>query len=148
MAHLRVYALLSWCAAISSSVKISFARWIDANGKATGVVYVDSKGVQHRQKARVVCIAGNSIESPRLLLNSASSLFPQGLANSSGQVGKNYMRHTTGSVFAEIALLLQPYGLKYVHSDQFSEDAMREIRAMFEAEWDRSNDSGQSEPIN
>lgn len=36
---------------------------------------------------------------PRLLLNSASSQFPDGLANSSGQVGKNYMRHTTGSVY-------------------------------------------------
>jgi choline dehydrogenase-like flavoprotein len=35
-----------------------------------------------------------------LLLNSASSKFPDGLANSSGQVGKNYMRHTTGSVYA------------------------------------------------
>lgn len=71
----------------------------DAKGKATGVVYVDGKGNRQRQKARAVCVAGNSIESPRLLLNSASSLFPDGLANSSGQVGKNYMRHTTGSVF-------------------------------------------------
>ena len=52
------------------------------------------------QKARVVCVAGNSIESPRLLLNSASTMFPDGLANSSGQVGKNYMRHMTGSVYA------------------------------------------------
>jgi choline dehydrogenase-like flavoprotein len=52
------------------------------------------------QKARVVAVAGNSIESPRLLLNSASSLFPDGLANSSGQVGRNYMRHMTGSVYA------------------------------------------------
>lgn len=74
----------------------------DANGKVTGVVYVDASGVQQRQKARLVCIAGNSIESPRLLLNSHSSLFPDGLANSSGQVGRNYMRHTTGSVFAEM----------------------------------------------
>ena len=48
----------------------------------------------------MVCVAGNSIETPRLLLNSASSKFPDGLANSSGQVGRNYMRHTTGSVYA------------------------------------------------
>jgi choline dehydrogenase-like flavoprotein len=47
-----------------------------------------------------VCVAGNSIETPRLLLNSASGLFPDGLANSSGQVGKNYMRHLTASVYA------------------------------------------------
>lgn len=69
-------------------------------GQVTGVLYADSDGNQHLQKARVVCVAGNSIESPRLLLNSASSMFSDGLANSSGQVGKNYLRHMTGSVYA------------------------------------------------
>ena len=71
----------------------------DARGKVTGVLYADKDGEQQVQKARVVCVAGNSIESPRLLLNSASSMFPDGLANSSGQVGRNYMRHMTGSVY-------------------------------------------------
>jgi choline dehydrogenase-like flavoprotein len=71
-----------------------------ANGKVSGVVYADKEGNHHRQAARAVCVAGNSIESPRLLLNSASSMFPDGLANSSGQVGRNYMRHMTGSVYA------------------------------------------------
>lgn len=71
----------------------------DKSGKVTGVVYADKDGKQHRQKARVVCVAGNSLESPRMLLNSASSMFPDGLANSSGQVGRNYMRHMTGSVY-------------------------------------------------
>ena len=71
----------------------------DASGKVSGVVYVDGDGNTQKQKARVVCVAGNSIESPRLLLNSHSSMFPDGLANSSGQVGKNYMRHMTGSVY-------------------------------------------------
>jgi choline dehydrogenase-like flavoprotein len=72
----------------------------DASGKVTGVLYGDEAGNVHRQKARIVAVAGNSIESPRLLLNSASPMFPDGLANSSGQVGRNYMRHTTGSVYA------------------------------------------------
>ncbi len=72
----------------------------DDSGKVTGVLYVDADGNQQVQKARIVAIAGNSIESPRLLLNSASSMFPDGLANSSGQVGRNYMRHMTGSVYA------------------------------------------------
>jgi len=72
----------------------------DDAGKADGVVYADKDGNQQSQKARVVCVAGNSIETPRLLLNSASSTFSDGLANSSGQVGKNYMRHMTGSVYA------------------------------------------------
>jgi choline dehydrogenase-like flavoprotein len=72
----------------------------DNSGKVTGVVYADANGNQHRQKARAVCVAGNSFESPRLLLNSTTSMFPDGLANSSGQVGRNYMRHMTGSVYA------------------------------------------------
>jgi choline dehydrogenase-like flavoprotein len=72
----------------------------DAAGKVTGVLYADKDGKQQLQKARLVCVACNSIESPRLLLNSASAKFPDGLANSSGQVGRNYMRHMTGSVYA------------------------------------------------
>ncbi|MCY4304988.1 MAG: GMC family oxidoreductase [Aestuariivita sp.] len=72
----------------------------NAAGKVTGVEYFDKDGNLQMQKARVVCVAGNSIESPRLLLNSASNMFPNGLANSSDQVGRNYMRHMTGSVYA------------------------------------------------
>ena len=72
----------------------------DDTGKVTGVLYADKDGNQHLQKARIICVAGNSVESPRLLLNSASNMFPDGLANSSGQVGRNYMRHMTGSVYA------------------------------------------------
>lgn len=69
-------------------------------GRVTGVEYFDADGNLQMQKARVVSVAGNSFESPRLLLNSATSMFPDGLANSSGQVGRNYMRHMTGSVYA------------------------------------------------
>ncbi len=69
-------------------------------GKVTGVVYFDKDGKEQRQKARAVAVAGNSIETPRLLLLSASNQFKDGLANSSGQVGRNYMRHMTGSVYA------------------------------------------------
>ena len=71
----------------------------DGTGKVTGVVYFDKAGAERRQKARIVCVAGNSIETPRLLLLSASKLYKDGLANSSGQVGRNYMRHLTGSVY-------------------------------------------------
>src|SRR6266850_116478 len=80
----------------SHAVKIEH----NAAGKVTAVVYRDSNGKEQRQKARAVCVAGNSIETPRLLLLSASSKYPDGLANSSGQVGRNYMRHMTGSVYA------------------------------------------------
>jgi choline dehydrogenase-like flavoprotein len=67
-----------------------------AKGRVTGVVYTDADGMMHEQKARAVCVAGNVVETTRILLNSASSLFPQGLGNSSGNVGKHYMRHTFG----------------------------------------------------
>lgn len=69
-------------------------------GKVTGVVYFDHNGKEQRQAARIICVAGNSIETPRLLLLSESTMFKDGLANSSGQVGRNYMRHLTGSVYA------------------------------------------------
>ncbi|WP_170386488.1 GMC family oxidoreductase [Ruegeria atlantica] len=74
----------------------------DDTGKATGVVYADKDGNHHVQKARIVAVAGNSIETPRLLLNSASPMFPDGMANSSGQVGKNYMVHVNGGVYSEM----------------------------------------------
>jgi choline dehydrogenase-like flavoprotein len=69
------------------------------DGRVTAVVYRDAQGREQRQKARIVCVAGNAIETARLLLLSESSKFPQGLANSSGQVGRNYCHHITGFVW-------------------------------------------------
>jgi choline dehydrogenase-like flavoprotein len=71
----------------------------DAGGKATSVTYAGPDGKLAEQRARVIVIAGNSIQTPRLLLNSESSQFPHGLANGSGQVGKNYTRHLTASTY-------------------------------------------------
>lgn len=78
------------------------------SGKATGVVYRDRDGKLHEQHARAVCVAGNVVETARILLNSDSASFPDGLANSSGQVGRNYMRHTFG---AAIAIMPKPVNL-------------------------------------
>ena len=63
------------------------------DGMATGVVYYDGDGVEQFQPAEVVILACNGVGTPRLLLNSASGRFPNGLANSSGLVGKNLMFH-------------------------------------------------------
>ena len=68
------------------------------NGRATGVHYFRN-GQWRFQCARNVVVAGYAIETPRLLLNSSSSEFPDGLANSSGMVGKNLMVHLNQSVF-------------------------------------------------
>ena len=73
----------------------------DAAGRITGVLYADAEGRQNVQPARIVCVAGNAIETPRLLLNSASPLYPDGLANSSGQVGRNYLRNAIAYVYGQ-----------------------------------------------
>ena len=61
------------------------------NGETTGVSYYDAQGHEHEQKARVVIVSGYAIETPRLLLNSACPGFENGLANSSGMLGKCLM---------------------------------------------------------
>lgn len=63
---------------------------IGPDGKATGVSYLDVRSrSEQRINARAVVVAASACESARLLLNSKSSLFPDGLANSSGHVGRN-----------------------------------------------------------
>ena len=71
---------------------------VGENGMADGVIYYDGNGVEQRQRAEVVVVACNGIGTPRLLLNSRSKLFPDGLANRSGLVGKNLMFHPYGMV--------------------------------------------------
>ena len=58
------------------------------------MVYRDPAGIEQRQKARVVCVACNAVETTRLLLLSESARYPNGLANSSDQVGRNFCHHT------------------------------------------------------
>ena len=63
------------------------------DGLADGAIYYDREGRECRQKARAVVLAANGIGTPRLLLNSRSPRFPDGLANRSGLVGRNLMFH-------------------------------------------------------
>jgi choline dehydrogenase-like flavoprotein len=65
---------------------------------ATGVVYYDADGHEQIQRAEVVIMACNGVGTPRLLLNSKSTSFPDGLGNRSGLVGKNLMLHPWGNV--------------------------------------------------
>src|SRR5687767_429110 len=70
---------------------------VDANGLADGVTYVDKTSSRDNHvRARIVVVAGSACESARILLNSKSSKFPQGLGNSSGNVGK-YLTDSTGA---------------------------------------------------
>ena len=68
---------------------------VDRNGKAKGAIYFDKEGNLKEIKAKIVVVCCNGIGTPRLLLNSKSHLFPDGLGNTNGLVGKNFMVHPT-----------------------------------------------------
>jgi choline dehydrogenase-like flavoprotein len=68
-------------------------------GRATGVSYFDANNLEHRINARAVILAAHALETPRILLLSANATFPNGLANSSGAVGRYLMSHPTWQVF-------------------------------------------------
>ena len=95
--------LTYWPAAVRNGVELRTrcrVREITVrpDGMADGVLYFDADGNLHEQKAEVVIIACNGVGTPRLLLNSTSSQFPDGLANRSGLVGRNLMFHPYGMV--------------------------------------------------
>ncbi|HTT65970.1 MAG TPA: GMC family oxidoreductase [Bryobacteraceae bacterium] len=71
----------------------SYVRRIqtDGSGRVTGALYFDANRREVFQKAKALILCANGVETPRLLLISASSRFPQGLANSSGLVGRYLM---------------------------------------------------------
>jgi choline dehydrogenase-like flavoprotein len=76
---------------------------VDEKGKATGVTFIDRHTRQAVSlQARVVVLAASACESARILLNSKTEKFPDGLANSSGQVGKNLMDSTGAGISGQI----------------------------------------------
>jgi choline dehydrogenase-like flavoprotein len=86
---------------------------LDDAGRATGVRYHrtlgDGRVAHEAQRARAVIVAGYAIETPRLLLNSRSSRAPDGLANSSGVVGKNLMAQAGPVVWGRYAQMIRQY---------------------------------------
>ena len=74
---------------------------VDAQGKVTGISYIDKRTATEQQlSAKVVILAASACESARILLNSKSASHPNGLANSSGQVGRNLMDSTGAGLSA------------------------------------------------
>ncbi|MEM7259579.1 MAG: GMC family oxidoreductase N-terminal domain-containing protein, partial [Pseudomonadota bacterium] len=65
----------------------------ERTGMATGVLYHAADGSVHEQRAELIVMACNGVGTPRLLLNSKSRLYPDGIANRSGMVGQNLMFH-------------------------------------------------------
>jgi len=76
------------------------------DGRANGVSFIDRKtGKQRHAAARVVILAASACESVRILLNTKNAQFPNGLANSSGKVGRYLMDTVGSSVSGQIPLL-------------------------------------------
>ena len=80
----------------------------DSSGRATGVVYQDSKGEEHEARARVVVVACSTVETVRLLLLSESQRAPGGLSNGEGQLGKHLMFSTLSKAFSSFSFAKDP----------------------------------------
>ena len=85
----------------------------DESGRATGVRYYrtleNGHVLEEEQRARAVIVAGYAIETPRLLLNSATAAFPDGLANSSGLLGRNLMTQSNQAVWGVLDQEVRSY---------------------------------------
>jgi choline dehydrogenase-like flavoprotein len=96
---------------------------IGDDGMATGAIYYNGDGEEQELKAHVVVMACNGVGTPRILLNSTSQHFPNGLANNSGLVGKNLMFHPYAYIEGVFDEALDGYRgpNKSIRSQQFYE---------------------------
>lgn len=105
---------------------------VDKKGMATGVIYYDENGIEHEQKAAVVIVACNGVGTPRLLLNSVSTAFPDGIANGSGLVGKNLMLHAMavvqGQFDSRIDGFMGPIGCALWSKEFYETDPLRTFK--------------------
>ncbi len=112
-------------------------------GRATGVDYLDADGNLCHQPADHVVMAGNGVGTARLLLLSADDWCPDGLANSSDQVGRNLMHHPTGMVTGVFHEDLQgyegPFATSIVSQEFYETDSSRGFVRGFQAQTIRSD---------
>jgi choline dehydrogenase-like flavoprotein len=104
---------------------------VSAGNRATGALYYDLDGALREQRAPLIILACNGVGTPRLLLNSRSAQFPDGLGNRSGLVGKNLMFHpfaSVGGIFSEELDSLQgPIGSVIFSHEFYETDPQRDF---------------------
>jgi choline dehydrogenase-like flavoprotein len=86
------------------------------DGRADGVVYMDAEGKERFQRARIVIVSGYAIETPRLLLNSACPGHENGLANSSGTLGRYLMAQAGNVILGRFEELVRMYKAPPAHA--------------------------------
>ncbi|MBW2279542.1 MAG: GMC family oxidoreductase [Deltaproteobacteria bacterium] len=116
---------------------------VNAQGMADGVVYYDAEGGECRQRAEIVVLACNGVGTPRVLLNSTSAQFPDGLANRSGGVGRNLMFHPYAMVTGQFPEPLEgykgPQGCCIMSQEFYETDASRGFVRGYSFEITRGN---------
>jgi choline dehydrogenase-like flavoprotein len=103
----------------------------DASGKrATGVEYFDARGERHELHADVIVLTAFTVENCRILLNSATDKHPDGLANSSGTLGRYIMSHPAANLFGMFDENVQNHmglnGGQLINQDRFEKTASKE----------------------
>ena len=89
---------------------------LDSSGRTNGIVYFDADGNERFQKARAVIVCGYALETPRLLFNSACAGHEQGLANSSGTLGKYLMAQAGNVILGKFDDLIRQYKAPPAHA--------------------------------
>lgn len=106
---------------------MAFEIGLGEDGRAREVRYHDAAGQVQVQRAKVVCVSATAIESARLLLNSRSARFPDGLANGSGLLGKHLTFSTLAKGWGEFSLGSLPEALRGRDGVHFLQRSMQDL---------------------
>lgn len=102
---------------------------VNSDGLARGALYYDREGVLHEQRAQIVVLACNGVGTPRILLNSQSGYFPNGLGNGRGLVGTHLMFHpyamVTGVFDEDLEGYKGPVGCMIMSQEHYETDRSR-----------------------
>ncbi|MCC5973692.1 MAG: GMC family oxidoreductase [Rubellimicrobium sp.] len=115
----------------------------DAQGRATGVAYLDAAGQVQRHRAAVVALAANGLGTARLMLLSRSKRFPEGIANDTGLVGRRLMHHPTGMVTGTFADAVEgwrgPFAVSILCQEFYETDPTRDFVRGYQMQLIRSD---------
>ncbi len=115
---------------------IAYSVELGSDGRVTGVRYKKPDGSSHLATAKIFVIAAHAIETPKLLLMSRTAALPNGIANASGQVGRNLSDHPTQLSWALAKEPLYPYRgpLSTSGIENLRDGTFRSTRAAFRIE--------------